>query len=149
MWKKRSCLHKSQRRPDDRIRKNNAFLFCLSQVLSFQETLTAYKSVYFIATIVPISLIILGKIIKPARPARTKARKEEWDAFAILDSEVLGLNFTNHYCASSRHIALSCYPQTCFVFYSWNCVACPCLDYWSCKHGHVLISVNKGLQAFY
>lgn len=46
-------------------------------VLSFHETLTAYKSVYFIATIVPIALIVLGKIIKPARPARTKARKEE------------------------------------------------------------------------
>ncbi|WOH08544.1 hypothetical protein DCAR_0727986 [Daucus carota subsp. sativus] len=46
-------------------------------VLSFHETLTAYKSVYFIATIVPVTLILLGKIIKPARPARTKARKEE------------------------------------------------------------------------
>lgn len=91
-WNKRSS--RCQKRPD-RIKRNNAFLSCLSQVLSFHETLTAYKSVYFIATIVPISLILLGKIIKPARPARTKPRKEEWDAIAILDSKVLGLNFTD------------------------------------------------------
>lgn len=53
------------------------FVARLLQVLSLHETLVAYKSVYFIATIVPITLVILGKIIKPAKPARTKAQKEE------------------------------------------------------------------------
>ncbi|KAG8382294.1 hypothetical protein BUALT_Bualt05G0061800 [Buddleja alternifolia] len=46
-------------------------------VLSFHETLAAYGSVYYIGTILPIVLILLGKIIKPARPARFKARKDE------------------------------------------------------------------------
>ncbi|KAL1834855.1 hypothetical protein ACET3Z_004506 [Daucus carota] len=46
-------------------------------VLSLHETLAAYKSVYFIATIVPITFVVLGKIIKPANPARKKAQKEE------------------------------------------------------------------------
>ncbi|KAH6818197.1 MBOAT bound O-acyl family protein [Perilla frutescens var. frutescens] len=46
-------------------------------VLSLHETLTAYGSVFYIGTVLPIVLIMLGKIIKPARPARSKARKEE------------------------------------------------------------------------
>ncbi|KAL0324346.1 UNVERIFIED_CONTAM: Lysophospholipid acyltransferase 1 [Sesamum calycinum] len=46
-------------------------------VLSLHETLTAYGSVYYIGTILPIVLILLGKIIKPARPARSKARKDQ------------------------------------------------------------------------
>ncbi|KAL2238177.1 lysophospholipid acyltransferase 1 [Sesamum indicum] len=46
-------------------------------VLSLHETVTAYRSVYYIGTIVPIVLILLGKVIKPARPARSKARKDE------------------------------------------------------------------------
>ncbi|KAL0312656.1 UNVERIFIED_CONTAM: Lysophospholipid acyltransferase 1 [Sesamum radiatum] len=46
-------------------------------VLSLHETITAYGSVYYIGTILPIVLILLGKIIKPARPARSKARKDQ------------------------------------------------------------------------
>ncbi|GFQ06831.1 lysophospholipid acyltransferase 1 [Phtheirospermum japonicum] len=45
-------------------------------VLSLHETLTAYGSVYYIGTIIPVALILLGNIIKPARPARSKDRKE-------------------------------------------------------------------------
>lgn len=47
------------------------------QVLSLHETLTAYGSVYYIGTIVPILLILLSKVIKPPRPATSKARKAE------------------------------------------------------------------------
>ncbi|GER40518.1 membrane bound O-acyl transferase family protein [Striga asiatica] len=46
-------------------------------VLSLHETLTAYGSVYYIGTIIPVALILLGNIIKPARPAKSKVRKEE------------------------------------------------------------------------
>uniref|UniRef100_A0A3Q7HKY7 Uncharacterized protein n=2 Tax=Solanum lycopersicum TaxID=4081 RepID=A0A3Q7HKY7_SOLLC len=46
-------------------------------VLSLHETLTSYGSVYYIGTVIPIVLILLSKVIKPARPARSKARKEE------------------------------------------------------------------------
>ncbi|KAL1547586.1 Lysophosphatidylcholine acyltransferase 1 [Salvia divinorum] len=46
-------------------------------VLSLHETLTAYGSVYYIGTVLPVVLLLLGKIIKPARPARSKARKAE------------------------------------------------------------------------
>ncbi|OIT40362.1 PREDICTED: lysophospholipid acyltransferase 1-like [Nicotiana attenuata] len=46
-------------------------------VLSLHETLTSYGSVYYIGTIIPIVLILLGKVIKPAKPARSKAKKEE------------------------------------------------------------------------
>ncbi|CAA0820529.1 Lysophospholipid acyltransferase 1 [Striga hermonthica] len=46
-------------------------------VLSLHETLTAYRSVYYIGTIIPVVLILLGKVIKPARPARSKVRKDE------------------------------------------------------------------------
>ncbi|KAB2026950.1 hypothetical protein ES319_D06G255900v1 [Gossypium barbadense] len=45
-------------------------------VLSKHETLASYGSVYYIGTIIPIALIILGYII-PAKPARFKARKEQ------------------------------------------------------------------------
>ncbi|KAA8521977.1 hypothetical protein F0562_012709 [Nyssa sinensis] len=49
---------------------------CVSfMVLSLHETLAAYGSVYFIGTIVPIVILLLGYIINP-RPARSKARKE-------------------------------------------------------------------------
>lgn len=48
-----------------------------AQVLSLHETLAAYGSVYYIGTIIPIVLILLGKIIKPARPARSKPRKDQ------------------------------------------------------------------------
>ncbi|KAK1352906.1 Lysophospholipid acyltransferase 1 [Heracleum sosnowskyi] len=51
---------------------------CVSfMVLSLHETLIAYKSVYFIATVLPVTLLILGMIIKPEIPTRTKAQKEE------------------------------------------------------------------------
>nr|GMD98190.1 lysophospholipid acyltransferase 1-like [Ipomoea batatas] len=46
-------------------------------VLSLHETLAAYGSVYYVGTIVPVVLIMLGNIIKPAKPARSKARKEQ------------------------------------------------------------------------
>ncbi|KAL3499410.1 hypothetical protein ACH5RR_038503 [Cinchona calisaya] len=46
-------------------------------VLSLDETRAAYESVYFIGTILPIELIFLGKMIEPAKPARSKARKEQ------------------------------------------------------------------------
>lgn len=46
-------------------------------VLSLHETLAAFGSVYYIATVVPIALILLGNIIKPAKPSRSKARKEQ------------------------------------------------------------------------
>ncbi|CAN1186236.1 Lysophospholipid acyltransferase 1 [Linum perenne] len=46
-------------------------------VLSLHETIAAYGSVYYIGTIIPITLILLGSVIKPPRPARSKPRKEE------------------------------------------------------------------------
>ncbi|XP_051130125.1 lysophospholipid acyltransferase 1 [Andrographis paniculata] len=46
-------------------------------VLSLHETVAAYASVYYIGTILPIVLILLGKIIKPARPVRSKVKKDE------------------------------------------------------------------------
>ncbi|KAK6130105.1 hypothetical protein DH2020_036155 [Rehmannia glutinosa] len=46
-------------------------------VLSLHETLAAYGSVYYIGTILPVVLILLGKVIKPARPAKSKARKDQ------------------------------------------------------------------------
>ncbi|XP_023540286.1 lysophospholipid acyltransferase 1-like [Cucurbita pepo subsp. pepo] len=45
-------------------------------VLSLHETLASYGSVYYIGTIIPVTLILLGSIIKPA-PARSKARKDK------------------------------------------------------------------------
>ncbi|KAK3005503.1 hypothetical protein RJ639_016062 [Escallonia herrerae] len=46
-------------------------------VLSLRETLAAYGSVHYIGTIIPIVLILLSHVIKPAKPARSKARKEQ------------------------------------------------------------------------
>ncbi|KAF7828315.1 lysophospholipid acyltransferase 1 [Senna tora] len=46
-------------------------------VLSLQETLASYGSVCYIGTIIPIAIILLGLVIKPGKPARLKARKEE------------------------------------------------------------------------
>ncbi|XP_010553491.1 PREDICTED: lysophospholipid acyltransferase 1-like [Tarenaya hassleriana] len=43
-------------------------------VLSLHETITAYGSVYYVGTVVPVSVILLGHVV-PAKPA--KARKEE------------------------------------------------------------------------
>lgn len=51
-------------------------LLCL-KVLSMHETIASYGSVYYIGTIVPIIVILLGYVIKPAKPARSKARKEQ------------------------------------------------------------------------
>nr|AHE80985.1 acyl-CoA:lysophosphatidylcholine acyltransferase [Bernardia pulchella] len=46
-------------------------------VLSLHETISAYGSVYYIGTIVPILFFLLGYIIKPTRSARSsKARKD-------------------------------------------------------------------------
>ncbi|PIA49619.1 hypothetical protein AQUCO_01300416v1 [Aquilegia coerulea] len=46
-------------------------------VLDLHETIASYASVYYIGTILPIMLILLSKIIKPPRPAKSKARKDE------------------------------------------------------------------------
>lgn len=46
-------------------------------VLTLQETLALYGSVYYIGTIAPVVLILLGNMIKPAKPSRSKARKEQ------------------------------------------------------------------------
>ncbi|KAL6501646.1 Lysophosphatidylcholine acyltransferase 1 [Orobanche gracilis] len=46
-------------------------------VLSLHETITAYGSVYYIGTIFPVALILLGNVIKPARSAKSKGRKDE------------------------------------------------------------------------
>jgi len=46
-------------------------------VLSLNETLASYGSVYYVGTIVPVVTILLGKVIKPGRPARSKAEKEQ------------------------------------------------------------------------
>ncbi len=46
-------------------------------VLSLRETLASYGSVCYIGTILPIVLILLSYIIKPAKPVRSKVRKEE------------------------------------------------------------------------
>ncbi|CAN6884984.1 unnamed protein product [Brassica oleracea] len=45
-------------------------------VLSLHETLTAYGSVYYIGTIIPVALILLSYVV-PAKPSRPKPRKEE------------------------------------------------------------------------
>ncbi|KAI4370054.1 hypothetical protein MLD38_018439 [Melastoma candidum] len=46
-------------------------------VLSLHETLVSYGSVYYIGTVLPVVLILLGKVIKPPRLAGSKPRKEE------------------------------------------------------------------------
>ncbi|KAL5815364.1 hypothetical protein ACOSQ4_026005 [Xanthoceras sorbifolium] len=46
-------------------------------VLSMHETLASYGSVYYIGTILPIVLILLSYIIKPAKPARSKTQKAQ------------------------------------------------------------------------
>ncbi|GFS33258.1 MBOAT (membrane bound O-acyl transferase) family protein [Actinidia rufa] len=53
------------------------FYACISRVLSLQETLVGYGSVYYIGTIVPIVFILLGHVIKLARPSRSKAQKQK------------------------------------------------------------------------
>ncbi|KAL1345597.1 hypothetical protein AAHE18_08G129500 [Arachis hypogaea] len=47
-------------------------------VLNLHETLAAFGRVYYIGTILPILMILLGKVIKSRRPARSKAQKEQW-----------------------------------------------------------------------
>ncbi|KAH7514016.1 hypothetical protein FEM48_Zijuj11G0043900 [Ziziphus jujuba var. spinosa] len=46
-------------------------------VLSLHETLASYGSVYYVGTILPVVLILLSYIIKPAKPARSKSRKDQ------------------------------------------------------------------------
>ncbi|KAJ8560397.1 hypothetical protein K7X08_022257 [Anisodus acutangulus] len=41
-------------------------------VLSLHETITAYGSVYYIGTVVPILVIPLGNMIQPAKPVRSR-----------------------------------------------------------------------------
>jgi lysophospholipid acyltransferase len=47
------------------------------KVLSFKETLASYQSVYYAGTIIPIVCLVLGSLMKPARPVKPKARKAE------------------------------------------------------------------------
>lgn len=68
------------------------FSVVIPQVLSLHETLVAYGSVNFIGTIVPIVVILLGYVIKPARPSRSKARKEQWVETTVLASHWNGQN---------------------------------------------------------
>ncbi|KAK3031652.1 LOW QUALITY PROTEIN: hypothetical protein RJ639_035020 [Escallonia herrerae] len=49
----------------------------LLSVLSLHEMLAAYGSVHYIGIIIPIVLILLSHVIKPAKPGRSKARKEQ------------------------------------------------------------------------
>jgi len=53
------------------------FLMSAFQVLSLHETLAAYGSVHYVGTILPIVVIFLGSIIKPARAPRPAAQKKE------------------------------------------------------------------------
>ncbi|KAK2664657.1 hypothetical protein Ddye_003231 [Dipteronia dyeriana] len=46
-------------------------------VLSMHETIASYGSVYYIGTVIPIVLILLSYVIKPAKPARSKAQKAQ------------------------------------------------------------------------
>ncbi|KAJ6797287.1 lysophospholipid acyltransferase 1-like [Iris pallida] len=46
-------------------------------VLSMKETLASYQSVYFVGSILPIIVILLGYVIKPARPVRPKVQKSQ------------------------------------------------------------------------
>ncbi|KAK1589114.1 hypothetical protein Q3G72_030605 [Acer saccharum] len=46
-------------------------------VLSLHETIASYGSVYYIGTVIPIVLILLSYVIKPAKPARSKAQKAQ------------------------------------------------------------------------
>lgn len=46
-------------------------------VLSLNETIASYGSVYYIGTAVPIFFILLGHMIKPARPFKAKTQKEQ------------------------------------------------------------------------
>lgn len=61
------------------------------QVLSLHETVTAYGSVYYIGTIIPILVILLGKMIQPAKPVRSKAKKDEWVRIWLLVEELRGV----------------------------------------------------------
>ncbi|KAH9617391.1 hypothetical protein KSS87_012262 [Heliosperma pusillum] len=46
-------------------------------VLSLHETLTAYGSVYYVGTIIPITVLLFGSLVKPPSPTRSKALKKE------------------------------------------------------------------------
>lgn len=110
--------------------KINASLLACLQVLSLHETLTAYKSVYFISTVVPILFIILGKIIKPTRRASGKARKDEWGGIQVLDSFIASITQietcedTEPY--SLPHCLISLICNICFPYL--NSIACPSLS---------------------
>lgn len=54
------------------------FNFVMSQVLSLHETLASYGSVYYVGTVLPVSSILLGYVIKPRKPTRSKAHKAQW-----------------------------------------------------------------------
>jgi lysophospholipid acyltransferase len=45
-------------------------------VLSLHETLVAFKSVYYIGTVIPIAVLLLSYLV-PVKPVRPKTRKEE------------------------------------------------------------------------
>lgn len=56
-------------------------IFCslmMIQVLSLHETISSYASVYYIGTVLPIAMILLSYVIKPARSSKSNPRKLEW-----------------------------------------------------------------------
>jgi len=56
--------------------KKLSFLCVIFQVLSLHETLVAFKSVYYIGTVIPIAVLLLSYLV-PVKPVRPKTRKEE------------------------------------------------------------------------
>lgn len=46
-------------------------------VLSLNETIASYASVYYIGTIIPSILLLSSYVIKPPRPAKSRVQKEE------------------------------------------------------------------------
>lgn len=60
------------------FRKSLIFLLllCNVQVLSLHETLVAFKSVYYIGTVIPIVVLLLSSLV-PVKPVKPKTRKEE------------------------------------------------------------------------
>lgn len=74
------------------------FFSVIFQVLSLHETIASYGSVYYIGTIIPIVFILLGYVIKPAKPAKSKARKDEWVCFSISSTSQLGVRAEHRRC---------------------------------------------------
>lgn len=97
------------------------------QVLSLHETLHAYGSVYYIGTVLPILLILLGNIIKPAKPARSKAKKEQW----VGTDCILRFSMENTSCCLAYRVLLHIIsPIFCNIYFDHLIV------FWRAIHGH-------------